>query len=158
EDVLGGHATGAAAGTVITYTLSDDDMLTIKSVLRQHDLVNADGTGVKAGDFLADSKGDYRGNLNSGDVVYIEDNEAAEYLDVNDKDADRDTSKETVTPNTQYVLTGAYENGDGYLTVKATNDKDGAITDSGRVFAIDKNTVAFYYDVVEDKDLKKGGK
>ena len=56
------------------------------------------------------------------------------------------------------MLTGAYENGDGYLTVKATNDKDGAITDSGRVFAIDKNTVAFYYDVVEDKDLKKGGK
>ncbi len=162
EDVIGGHATGAAAGTVITYTLSDDDMLTIKSVLRQHNLANTSDAvnGVSEGDFLADNKGDYRGNLNSGDVVYIEDNEAAEYLDVNDKDGDRvnDTKKETVTPNTQYVLTGAYENGDGYLTVKATNDKDGAITDSGRVFAIDKNTVAFYYDVVEDKDLKKGGK
>ena len=153
EDVLNGLDTGAAAGTVITYTLSDDDMLTIKSVLRQHDLVNADGTGVKAGDFLADSKGDYRGNLNSGDVVYMEKNEVANTLVFGDASGDPSS-----TPNTQYVLTGAYENGDGYLTVKATNDKDGAINDSGRVFAIDKNTVAFYYDVVEDKDLKKGGK
>ena len=153
EDVLNAYKTGAAAGTVITYTLSDDDMLTIKSVLRQHDLVNADGTGVKAGDFLADSKGDYRGNLNSGDVVYMEKNEVANKLVFGDASGDPSS-----TPNTQYVLTGAYENGDGYLTVKATNDKDGAINDSGRVFAIDKNTVAFYYDVVEDKDLKKGGK
>ena len=153
EDVLNAYKTGAAAGTVITYTLSDDDMLTIKSVLRQHDLVNADGTGVKAGDFLADSKGDYRDNLNSGDVVYMEKNEVANKLVFGDA-----IGAPSSTPNTQYVLTGAYENGDGYLTVKATNDKDGAINDSGRVFAIDKNTVAFYYDVVEDKDLKKGGK
>ena len=155
EDVLGGFDTGAAAGTVITYTLSDDDMLTIKSVLSQHNLANSrDVTSkVSEGDFLADNKGDYRGNLNSGDVVYMEENAAANKLVFGDASGDPSS-----TPNTQYVLTGAYENGDGYLTVKATNDKDGAINDSGRVFAIDKNTVAFYYDVVEDKDLKKGGK
>ena len=37
KDVLGGtNSTGAATGTVITYTLDDDDVLTIKSVMQQN--------------------------------------------------------------------------------------------------------------------------
>lgn len=61
---------GAAAGTVITYSLSDDDVLTIKSVLGLNKLKND-------GEFTA-VDGNQKPSVGTGDIAYIEKNAAAE--------------------------------------------------------------------------------
>ena len=125
---------GAAAGTVITYSLSDDDVLTIKSVLGLNKLKND-------GEFTA-VDGNQKPSVGTGDIAYIEKNAAAETGKVNGDD--------TTTPNLQYTLKAPYENGNGYLTV--------TVKETDKIYAVDKNTVAFYYDVVEADDLLQGGR
>ena len=128
EDVLNGGLTGAAAGTVITYTLSDDDILTITSVLGENNLGADDA-------FVADATGNQKPSVSSGDMVYMEDNAAADH-----------NFGTNVSPNMQYVLTDDYDNGDGYIDL------------NGNTYAVDKNTIAFYYDKVELADLIPVGK
>ena len=108
--------------------MSDDDILTITSVLGQNDL--------EAGklDFVADKNGNQEDSVATGDIVYIADNAAAEKNEV--------LGSGDKTPNAQYKVgtyadgkwSNAYENGDGYI--EAGVDE---------TYAIDKNTVAFYY-------------
>ena len=135
-DIHSGFKTGAAAGTVITYTMSDDDILTITSVLGQNDL--------EAGklDFVADKNGNQEDSVATGDIVYIADNAAAEKNEV--------LGKGNTTPNPQYVVgtykggevvsSSGYENGDGYIELTRRNNAG-----VDETYAIDKNTVAFYY-------------
>ena len=105
---------GAAIGTVITYTLSDDDVLTIKSVLKTHTLGN-DG-------YVAEN-----GNQAGGEYAYI----ATNAKSVND------VAKNG--PNTDWTLKKTYDSGDASVVLKA----DGVQNDV--TYAIDRNTVAFYY-------------
>ncbi len=133
-DIHSGFKTGAAAGTVITYTMSDDDILTITSVLGQNDL--------EAGklDFVADKNGNQEDSVATGDIVYIADNAAAEKNEV--------LGSGDKTPNAQYKVgtyadgkwSNAYENGDGYIEL--TRSGNAGVDET---YAIDKNTVAFYY-------------
>ena len=135
-DINTGFKTGAAAGTVITYTLSDDDILTITSVLGQNDLE----TGKL--DFVADKNGNQENSVATGDIVYIANNAAAEENEV--------LGKGNTTPNPQYVVgtykggevvsSSGYENGDGYIELTRRNNAG-----VDETYAIDKNTVAFYY-------------
>ena len=135
-DIHSGFKTGAAAGTVITYTMSDDDILTITSVLGQNDLV----TGKL--DFVADKNGNQEDSVATGDIVYIANNAAAEENEV--------LGKGNTTPNPQYVVgtykggevvsSSGYENGDGYIELTRRNNAG-----VDETYAIDKNTVAFYY-------------
>lgn len=135
-DIHSGFKTGAAAGTVITYTMSDDDILTITSVLGQNDLE----TGKL--DFVADKNGNQEDSVATGDIVYIADNAAAEKNEV--------LGTGDTTPNPQYVVgtykggevvsSSGYENGDGYIELTRRNNAG-----VDETYAIDKNTVAFYY-------------
>ena len=135
-DIHSGFKTGAAAGTVITYTMSDDDILTITSVLGQNNLE----TGKL--DFKADEKGNQENSVATGDIVYIADNAAAEKNEV--------LGTGDTTPNPQYVVgtykggevvsSSGYENGDGYIELTRRNNAG-----VDETYAIDKNTVAFYY-------------
>ena len=121
-DIHSGFKTGAAAGTVITYTLSDDDILTITSVLGCNYL-NSDG------EFVADKDGDEEDSVATNSIAYIDRNLAAE--------ANKVVGGEKSTPNLQYVVDNKYENGDGYI--------DLTVAGKDKTYAIDKNTVAFYY-------------
>ena len=121
-DIHSGFKTGAAAGTVITYTMSDDDILTITSVLGCNYL-NSDG------EFVADKDGDEEDSVATNSIAYIDRNLAAE--------ANKVVGGEKSTPNLQYVVDNKYENGDGYI--------DLTVAGKDKTYAIDKNTVAFYY-------------
>ena len=130
KDVLGGtNSTGAATGTVITYTLDDDDVLTIKSVMQQNVLEQNSAE-------IATTNGDQKVNVSNKDSqwVFIAENTNAWYENPN-----HPAHAYLDTPNTQYVLESKYTSGDGYvdLTTK-TGSHD-------KTYAVDKNTVAFYY-------------
>ena len=133
-DIHSGFKTGAAAGTVITYTMSDDDILTITSVLGQNKLE----TGKL--DFEADENGNQEDSVATGDIMYIAENQAAVANEV--------LGEKTTIPNAQYKVgtyadgkwSNAYENGDGYIEL--TRSGNAGVDET---YAIDKNTVAFYY-------------
>ena len=121
-DIDKGFETGAAAGTVITSTLSDDEILTITSVLGLNDLDSN-------GDFKADKDGNQKPSVATGTIAYMANNDAAE--------ANETIGAGDTTPNLQYVLDSKYENGDGYI--------DLTVAGKDKTYAVDKNTVAFYY-------------
>ena len=102
---VGYAATGAAAGTVITYTLSDDDILTITKVMMDNDVTNN----------VIEEVSPY-GN----DIVFM-----------NDPTTMDDTLRQK------------YDAGDGYVTTTA----------GSKTYAIDKNTVAFYYEKIDILDV-----
>ena len=114
RDVVGGEGTGAAVGTVITYSLSDDEVLTIESVLKTHETLGSDG-------YVQKDK------VDNGDIAYIEENTAAE-----------DNKVVGTTPNLQWTLEKNYDNGDASIILS-----DG--TNDAVKYAVDRNTVAFYY-------------
>ena len=129
KDVLGGtNSTGAAAGTVITYSLDDDDMLTIKSVMQQNKLKTGSAD-------IATTGGDQKVNVSNKDTqwVYIAENPSAWY-----ENPKHPVAAYVDTPNSQYKLESDYTAGDGYVDLSA-NGHD-------KTYAIDKNTIAFYYD------------
>lgn len=92
-------AINAAVGSVITYTLSDDDMLTIKKVMRQN-------------------------TVDGSNAITAVSPVTAGVTDV------------VMAPATklQDTLGAKYDAGDGYVT-----------TNNQKTYAIDKNTIAFYY-------------
>ena len=111
----GDHTLNAAAGTVIEYTLSDDDVLTIQNVLN----LNTPDT-----DGSIDTEDDV--DVESEEIAYIGENANAVLAGV-----------ATQTPNLQYTLAENYENGDGYVTVNYGRNE--------LIYAVDLNTIAFYY-------------
>ena len=109
------NKTGVAAGSIITYTLSDDDVLTIKSVLQ--------GNSLKTGTSEID------GSVNTSSTAGVGDNTTVIRMDT------------TAGNNSlQYKTTSkGYTGGRGSIEVQA----DGAA--DATTYAVDKNTVAFYY-------------
>ena len=118
----------SAVGTVIVYTLNDDETeLTIEKVLGLHDNVNGT-TGRVQG------TGEHIGDGNST-PAYIEANANAELAFMGTGN----------TPNLQWTLDQAYENGDASLNLNYTT------TGVDVEYAVDLNTVAFYY-YIDDND------
>ena len=124
EDTL-----GSAVGTVISYSLNDDKVLTIENVLGTHKIAT-DGT-VDDGNSGKGSKDEHFCD-GSAPYAYIDYNKNAETAGV-----------VTSTPNLQWTLRQDYDGGDA--SIKLTDVKYGASVE----YAIDRNTVAFYY---YDKD------
>ena len=125
----GGYRTGAAIGTVIEYSLNDaGDELTIENILNLNTLAD--------GGYVNQNNGDPLVDVVSNPIAYIAANRAAS-----------DTSVRTAG-NLQYTIqTGQpYSTGDGtlYLTVKNTDAVADARNDDAS-FAIDRDTIAFYY-------------
>ena len=106
------NKTGVAAGSIITYTLSDDDVLTIKHVLQ--------GNTLKGNDSEIDS------SVNTSSTAGVADNGTVIRMNT------------SVDQSLQYTAPNGYTGGRGSITVKA-----GA--EDAKTYAVDKNTVAFYY-------------
>ena len=106
------NKTGVAAGSIITYTLSDDDVLTIKHVLH--------GNTLKGNDSEIDS------SVNTSSTAGVADNGTVIRMNT------------SVDQSLQYTAPNGYTGGRGSITVKA-----GA--EDAKTYAVDKNTVAFYY-------------
>ena len=106
------NKTGVAAGSIITYTLSDDDVLTIKSVLQGNSLK---GTGSEI-----DS------TVNSDSTAGVGDDGNVIRMDT------------TNNGSLQYKAMNGYTGGRGSINVTAHGQTQ-------KTYAVDKNTVAFYY-------------
>ncbi len=135
------NTVNAAAGTVITYTLSDDDVLTIRGILNHNDYKD-DGLTLETG--LGKDV-----DVSTLPVSYIAYNHAAKDSVAGTgfhKEAEKDGKS-----NLQYLLANDYDAGDGYVTVKnAAGDAKNA------TYAIDKNTLAFYYVDEDDYGVATG--
>ena len=128
---------GAAKGSIIEYTLNEaGDTLTITNVFNQNglDAVTAsDPSGLATPN--AATKGGVSIDVDTSAIVFPEDN------------ANRvGGTTYPKTFSTQYRTDGAYDSGDGYLNVDYTI----GTTTYEKTYAVDLNTVAFYYDYIED--------
>ena len=128
EDTL-----GSAVGTVISYSLNADKVLTIESVLGTHKIAT-DGT-VDDGNSGKGSKDEHFCD-GSAPYAYIDYNKNAETAGVSGL-----TTGDT--PNLQWTLRQDYDGGDASIKLTAV-DNNASVE-----YAIDSNTVAFYY---YDKD------
>ena len=128
EDTL-----GSAVGTVISYSLNADKVLTIESVLGTHKIAT-DGT-VDDGNSGKGSKDEHFCD-GSAPYAYIDYNKNAETAGVSGL-----TTGDT--PNLQWTLRQDYDGGDASIKLTAV-DNNASVE-----YAIDRNTVAFYY---YDKD------
>ena len=126
---------GAAVGTVIEYSVDADGILTIENVLNLNDL-DGQGNLVDAAD--KDSS-KITVDWKYEPIAYIAENAKAELSGI---------VAANTTPNLQYTLTNKYETGDGYLNVSAEGHS--------KVFAVDKNTVAFYYKDADNYGVATG--
>ena len=128
---------GAAKGSIIEYTLNEaGDTLTITNVFNQNglDAVTAsDPSGLATPN--AATKGGVSIDVDNSAIVFPEDN----------TNRVGGTMYPT-THSTQYMTDGAYDSGDGYLNVDYTI----GTTTYEKTYAVDLNTVAFYYDYIED--------
>ena len=133
RDVVNGQGTGSAVGSVIIYTLNDDETeLTIKDILGRHTLDSKGYVSVPANN--TDK------NICNGDntVAYIDANPAAPNAAVHSND------------NLQWTLAADYDKGDASIDLTT---KDGV---KGVEYAIDRNTVAFYFTREPGKDNTLG--
>ena len=122
RDVVHGQGTGSAVGSVIIYTLNDDETeLTIKDILGLHDL-DADG-------YVSAPANNTDKNICNGDSTVA-------YIDAN---PDSLNGVADNSDNLQWLLAADYDKGDASidLTTKA------GVT--GVEYAVDRNTVAFYF-------------
>ena len=129
RDVMGGTpSTGSAVGSVIIYTLNDDEtVLTIKDILGLHDL-DADG-------YVSVPANNTDKNICNGDISDTAGNGVA-YIDANP------TSLNGVADdkdNLQWLLAADYDKGDASIDLTT---KAGV---KGVEYAVDRNTVAFYF-------------
>ena len=128
------YKTGNATGTVITYSLNEaGDELTIESVLQGNTYKEKTPTT---------SLELYKTNAEDS-TAGVADNRDAIVLD-----------GQPESDNLQYVATNGYDNGYGRIVVESTETgRTGTKT-----YAVDKNTVAFYYYDPEGdgKDVKYG--
>ena len=125
-----GYRTGRAAGSIIVYSLNEaGDELTIEQVLQGNvfeDDADLDDTVEIETESTKVDVTDTAGVADNGDVIFM--------------DGDPDTN------NLQYVATTGYDNGYGRITVKgSTLNADTAARTVEKTYAVDLNTVAFYY-------------
>ena len=123
RDVLGGRNTGAAIGTVIEYTLNEaGDELTIENIMDLNDL---ESTG-------------YVGETTDSQETVDDEAEGIAYIANNNNAGE--------VRNLQYEVRAdhEYKTGDGtlYLTVNQPGDP---ADNQPIAYAVDKDTVAFYY-------------
>ena len=135
--------TGAAKGTLITYSLDEDNVLTIERVMEDNALAtnsleivsNKDNVDSTAG------VGDH------GTIIHYN-----PYLTFKSNgDFDDHSTTKWDDCNVLYAAMDGYENGDGSITVAGIND---AADKGSKTYAVDRNTVAFYYWVDEDGDVR----
>ena len=120
------YETGRAAGTLITYTLDEDDVLTIERV--------------------------YEGNQFYSNTIEIVENEDRTNKTANVGDNGHIMYIEGEEQNNQYVAgldADAYTSRRGYIDVKSSVNPLGKDEET---FAVDRNTIAFYYYVDKDGD------
>ena len=155
---ISGSGTGAggynkvntARGSVIQYSIDENDELTIEAVLQGN-------TWDSEKDMTIDNTGKEKSTAGVGDngvIVYL-DNNSTNQTSATDPAQKKD-------PSFQYKLTSTYENGSGTLYVTGADsaelnlDKSGTSANDkvkGKTtnYAIDLDTVGFYYDADEDE-------
>ena len=136
-----GYRTGRAAGSIIVYSLNEaGDELTIEQVLQGNvfeDDADLDDTVEIETESTKVDVTDTAGVADNGDVIFM--------------DGDPDTN------NLQYVATTGYDNGYGRITVKgSTLNADTAARTVEKTYAVDLNTVAFYYYKDTDGEMVYG--
>ena len=122
------YDTGRAAGSIITYSLNEaGDELTIESVLQGNTFETNPTSSIEIDQ--THNPDETAGVADNGDVIFM--------------DGDNDTH----TPfNLQYAATNGYDNGYGNIRVTGTyEDEKGNWHDDTRSYAVDLNTVAFYW-------------
>ena len=133
----GNYATGAAIGTVITYSLNEDgDELTIEDIMNQNQL---DETGYTLDDKTS-GESVPQVDVDSYDVVYIADNvNALKYQSTQYKVGTADSTGKYNADD--------YKTGDGTLYLTTVENGDSTAKGEGEEisYAIDKDTVAFYF-------------
>ena len=122
------YDTGRAAGSIITYSLNEaGDELTIESVLQGNTFENDPTTSIEIDQ-----------THNSDETAGVADNRSVIFMD-----GDNDTHDPY---NLQYAATNGYDNGYGNIRVTGTyEDEKGNWHNDTRSYAVDLNTVAFYY-------------
>ena len=128
------YETGNATGTVITYSLNEaGDELTIESVLQGNTYKEKTPT-TSLELYKTNAEDSTAGVADNGDAIVLD--------------------GQPESDNLQYVATNGYDNGYGRIVVESTETgRTGTKT-----YAVDKNTVAFYYYDPEGdgKDVKYG--
>lgn len=127
---MGYAAINSAKGSVIEYTLNDDNVLTIRHVFQGNQFVTTPTTSVEIKD-----------NVNVDDTAGVGDNGVVLYL------GDADKSAAGNTHNLQYQTNAAYASGSGTLNVTGHTTNESTRTDD-KNYAVDLDTVAFYYYIV----------
>ena len=137
-----GYETGVAAGSVIAYTLDDNDTLTIERIFQGNtfeddlDLEIDEETGRKTA-----------GVGDNGEIVYI--GTSSQYqagaVDTNAYSSGRGYIDVNGIDETENTATGYdwYENDDGDIVANKVHTKDRSKYD--KTYAVDRNTIAFYY-------------
>ena len=122
------YDTGRAAGSIITYSLNEaGDELTIESVLQGNTFENDPTTSIEIDQ--THNSDETAGVADNGDVIFM-----------------NGVDDNNTTNNLQYYATNGYDNGYGNIRVTGTyEDEHGYWHDDTRSYAVDLNTVAFYY-------------
>ncbi|OUQ82903.1 S-layer homology domain-containing protein [Flavonifractor sp. An10] len=122
------YATGLAAGSIITYSLNEaGDELTIESVLQGNTFETNPTSSIEIDQ--THNPDETAGVADNGDVIFMD--------GVDDNNT---------TNNLQYYATNGYDNGYGNIRVTGTyEDEKGNWHDDTRSYAVDLNTVAFYW-------------
>ena len=133
----GMYDVNAAASSVITYSLNDDKTeLTIESVLQGNQFTQKDNSLEIADDVNTKTTA---GVGDSGWIIYL----AYDYENL---------QYEVGQENSEGKYTNPYENRDGTLWVNGPADGSNSARDeSNKDYAVDLDTVAFYYDIVNGK-------
>ena len=139
RDVVDGSAytTGNAVGTVIVYSLNDDETeLTIERILGLHE---ENVTAATADGSFIDDDGLVTEPANNSDRYVGDGNDVPAYIDRNEgaEGSIASLGGTNSTPNLQWTLSRAYDQGDASLWLDyGTTEVE---------YAIDLNTVAFYF-------------
>ena len=143
--------TGAATGSLIAYSLDEDDVLTIEHVFQQNGHNQGSLDIVAKGDTEAEIQDKLESTAGVGDdgtIIYMD---PTVYL--TDPDGDgryTDNGSHGNAPLTdcvQYYLPNGYTNGSGSITIRARAEGNGEWFENAgsKTYAVDRNTLAIYY-------------
>ena len=119
------HETGMAAGSLITYTLDEDENLTIKRVYQGNQFEKWNSMEIKENDARSNKTANVG---DDGTIMFM-------------GDPDRPTYQYN---SAERLDTNAYTSGRG--SIEVTRADWNPITYGSKTYAIDRNTIAFYYD------------
>ena len=139
EDVDDIYRTGRAAGSIITYSLDEDNVLTIERIMQGNNLMTFNDDDDDNLEIIPQNTSTTAGVGDKGAIFYANPDTYTKALDADDSD-DHHTGHVACTA--QYEVVGGYDNGDGSITVTSPKDNYGG---QNKVYAVDRNTVAFYY-------------